>query len=171
MRARTPRSVEVEHEELLDQLTRLVETSGDVGAAARTVAEVLRPHFERETILALPPLGALPSLDVARVSGNTREVRDLVHRLRRELPRMLREHRQVGRALERLAASAQRTGNAEGIAFAEKLRLHAEMEEEVLYPTALLIGRFLDEHAARADSSAPRGARRRSGIRRSTRHK
>ncbi len=160
--AKTPRSIEVEHEELLEELARLASIPGEVGAAAGSVSEVLRPHFERETVLALPPLGILRALEEDPVGTDSQEVRDLVHDLRGELPTMLREHRQIMRALERLSVMAAKAGEVEGVDFTEKLRLHAQLEEEVLYPAALLIGRFLDEHSAMSRGKGPAQGRRRS---------
>ena len=36
----------------------------------------------------------------------------------------------------------------EGVQFAEALMVHAEGEEEITYPTALLIGRYVKDKAA-----------------------
>jgi hypothetical protein len=55
--------------------------------------------------------------------------------LRPNFPRMLAEHKDIVTALEKLIEAAAR--------FAEKLVLHARTEEEVSYPTAILIGRYL----------------------------
>lgn len=156
LQPRTPHSIEIEHEELMEDLAHLVGAPGETGAAARTVAEILRPHFEKERALALPPLGILRSLAQGYADGEAQETRALVRDLRRELPAMLEEHQRIGRAVEHLADVAKRTGSADGRAFAEKLRLHAEMEEEILYPAALLIGRFLEEHTDRPPSPSGR---------------
>ena len=53
---------------------------------------------------------------------------------------MLAEHRQVVDALEKLAAAARVEKRPDATRFAEKLRLHAETEEQVLYPAAILVG-------------------------------
>ena len=57
-----PESLELEHEELHRQLVDAVKEGGKVGKAAKAVAAVLHPHFEKEEEYALPPLGLLPSL-------------------------------------------------------------------------------------------------------------
>lgn len=152
----TPHSIEVEHEELMEELARLERAPGDPGAAAGSAARTLRPHFEKETVLVLPPLEVRESLDGGRMEADPQEVRALVRDLRLELPKMLREHRRIDRALEQLADVARRTRAVEGLAFAEKLRLHAEMEEEVLYPAALPRGRFLEERARRSRPASRR---------------
>ena len=62
-----------------------------------------------------------------------------------ELPKMLAEHREIVAALERLEAAAHAAGKPEHARFAEKLKVHARTEEEVLYPAAILVGRALEE--------------------------
>ncbi len=46
-------------------------------------------------------------------------------------------------ALDKLKAAARTEGHAEYAEFAEKLKLHAHTEEEVSYPTAILIGEYV----------------------------
>ncbi len=62
----------------------------------------------------------------------------MTDKLRAELPTMLSGHKDIVSALEKLVAAAV-AENKPGIArFAEKLRLHAESEEQVSYPAASL---------------------------------
>jgi hypothetical protein len=134
----------MEHHELHEELARATREPGPVGEAARGVAKVLHPHFVREEEFAMPPLGALAALargekvaDAATVIAQARRVAD-------ELPQMLAEHRQIVVALERLQEAAIAAGKPEHAHFAEKLKLHAQTEEEVLYPAAILVGRALE---------------------------
>ena len=53
---------------------------------------------------------------------------------------MLEEHKQIVGALENLTHAAKQENKSEYIHFAEKLKLHAQTEEEVLYPAAILVG-------------------------------
>ena len=62
MELRIPESLELEHEELHEQLYKGIKEGGKVDEAARAVADILHPHFEREEEYALPPLGLLSSL-------------------------------------------------------------------------------------------------------------
>ena len=64
----------------------------------------------------------------------------MTERLQNDLPQMLAEHRQVVDALEKLATAARVEKRPDAARFAEKLRLHAETEEQVLYPAAILVG-------------------------------
>jgi hypothetical protein len=63
--------------------------------------------------------------------------------LETELPHMLEQHGAIVSALERLASAAGEEGNLDAARFAEELIRHARTEEEVLYPAAILVGRYL----------------------------
>ena len=51
MELEIPESLELEHEELHRQLVDAVKEGGKAGEAAKAVAEVLHPHFEKEEVL------------------------------------------------------------------------------------------------------------------------
>ena len=140
MDIKIPESLKVEHEELHAELVALTKAQGQVGEAARNVATLLHPHFLREEEYALPPLGLLAPIAQGGVTPEMRAVLRMTERLKKDLPQMLAEHKQVVAALERLAAAGRAEARPDGVRFAEKLRLHAETEEQVLYPTAILVG-------------------------------
>ena len=56
---------------------------------------------------------------------------------------MLQEHKAVVAALNNLVAAAEAENKPEHVEFAKKLMLHAQTEEEVLYPAAILVGEYL----------------------------
>jgi hypothetical protein len=68
------------------------------------------------------------------------EVLPMTRRLRAELPAMLAEHGQIVAALEQLRSAARAEQRGEYEEFADALILHAQTEELVLYPAALLVG-------------------------------
>lgn len=140
MDIKIPEPLKIEHEELHAELVALTKAPGEVGEAARGVATLLHPHFVKEEEYALPPLGLLVAVAQARVTPDMREVLAMTERLQNDLPHMLAEHRQVVDALEKLAAAARVEKRPDATRFAEKLRLHAETEEQVLYPAAILVG-------------------------------
>ena len=61
MELKIPESLELEHKELHEQLFKGIKEGGKVGDAAKAVADILHPHFEKEEEYALP-LGLLSSL-------------------------------------------------------------------------------------------------------------
>lgn len=143
MEFKIPHAMKVEHEELHADLTKAINSGGETGAAAREVAEALHAHFENEEKYALPPLGLLPALAEGKIVPEMREVFQMTDTLKAELPHMLEEHQAIVAALQKMIAAAAKEMKVAHVAFAEKLMLHAQNEEEVSYPTAILIGEYL----------------------------
>jgi hypothetical protein len=154
-----PGSMRAEHEEIHKALERATQAPGRVGEAARAVAKVLQPHFEREEQIALPPLGLLAPLARGEFSREMLEVLPMTDSLRAELPRMLTEHTAIRRATARLEQVAREERDAPATHLAERLALHAKSEEELFYPAAVLVGEIV-----RARSSAGGAAGRGFGV-------
>lgn len=143
MNFQIPPVLKAEHEELHGELVRAAKAGGHTGEAAKAVAKLMHPHFVKEEEYALPPLGLLSGLSKGKLEAEMAEVLKLTDKLEAELPRMLAEHKDIVTALKRLAEAAKAENKPEYVHFAEKLMAHARTEEEVSYPTALLIGRYL----------------------------
>ncbi len=153
MRFEIPQSLQQEHEELHDELRRATQAGGDVGEAARTLAQLMHPHFIKEDQIALPPLALLSVLAEGEVTPAMTGVLELTDRLQAELPAMLAEHKTIVAALARLQLAAERTGRDDIVEFAHKLTLHAQTEEQVMYPAALLVGRFVRQRLAQPEAA------------------
>lgn len=138
-----PEPLKAEHEELHAELARARDAGGRTGRAAKAVAETLHPHFIREEEIAMPPLALLAALASDQLSPEMSDVLSKTESLEAELPQMLEQHKSIVTALEQLASAARDEGKPEFVRFAEKLRLHAQTEEQVLYPAAILVGRYV----------------------------
>jgi hemerythrin-like domain-containing protein len=138
-----PQSLKLEHEELHAELARAIKHGGKVGDAAEAVANVLHSHFIKEEEYALPPLGLLSFLSQGKFTSQMKEIVVMTEKLKLDLPNMLEEHRQIVKELDNLAEAAKKENKTEIVLFAEKLKLHAKNEEEVLYPAAILVGEYL----------------------------
>ena len=143
MELRIPHSLKLEHEELHAELVKATGEGGKVGEAAKVVAKALHPHFVKEDEYALPPLGLLSLLAEGKVEPEMTKVLAMTDRLKAELPHMIQEHQAIVAALQTLVNAAKEEKKMEYVRFAEKLTLHAQTEEEVLYPAAILIGEHL----------------------------
>lgn len=143
MKLTIPHPLKLEHEELHEQLRRATRESGGLSEAAKAVAKLMHPHFVKEEEYALPPLGLLPLLAQGQVTPDMAAVLPMTDKLKAELGEMLAEHKSIVAALRRLADVAKRENKPEYAEFADKLILHAQTEEEVSYPTAILIGEYL----------------------------
>ena len=49
----------------------------------------------------------------------------------------------ISEALTRFRAAAERAGQADYVRFADGLAAHARQEEEILYPAAIVVGRYV----------------------------
>lgn len=147
-RARIPDSVRSEHERIHDALVSATNAPGRVGEAARELARVLHPHFEREEQIALPPLGLLAPLAAGEFSPAMQSVLPMTDALSKELDQMLREHVTISAATQRLQLLAAEDGNQEVEGLAGELLAHAKSEEEVFYPAAILVGEVVRARAS-----------------------
>jgi hypothetical protein len=138
-----PQPLKSEHDELHAELAKATSAGGKIAEAAQAVAALLHPHFVQEEAYALPPLGLLPLLAAGNITPEMGQVLPMTERLKAELPHMLQEHQAIVAALKRLADVAEQEQQRDYARFAEKLMLHAQTEEEVLYPTTILIGEYL----------------------------
>ncbi|MEP6800914.1 MAG: rhodanese-like domain-containing protein [Acidobacteriota bacterium] len=75
--------------------------------------------------------------------GDCEDSHLLGERLKTELPRMLNEHKLIVVALQNLLRAATKEGHAGYARFAQKLILHAQMEEEILYAASIIVGEYL----------------------------
>jgi hemerythrin-like domain-containing protein len=138
-----PQPLKSEHDNLHEELVKATNAGGKIAEAAKAVAALLHPHFVKEEAYALPPLGMLPQLAEGNITPEMDQVLQMTERLKAELPQMLQEHQAIVAALKTLADVAKQEQLTEYARFAEKLLLHARTEEDVLYPTTILIGEYL----------------------------
>lgn len=140
-----PKSVKTEHEEIHSTLVEATKAPGRVGAAAKELAAVLHPHFVSEEEIALPPLGLLALLVAGKHLPDSvaSEALSMTDALQSELPRMLEEHKTIRAAVEKLHLAARAEHATKYERLAEQLALHAQTEEEVLYPAAIIVGEII----------------------------
>jgi Hemerythrin HHE cation binding domain len=138
-----PDSLRVEHEQLRADLDQAIRIGGRIGEAARALQSVLQPHFRREDDNVFLGLGLLRSVAEGKVTAGMYELVVKAEQLKSELPEMLAEHDQIRKALERLGQEATKEGRPQVAYFAAKLLQHARIEEEILYPAAIVLGEYL----------------------------
>jgi hypothetical protein len=145
-----PSAMRVEHQHLHQNLAEALASGGKTAEAAKKVEAVLTPHFAEEEEYAMPPLGLLEMLSHGRqpTEQQVREAVKMSDTLRKNYDRMLDEHGQIAAALQQLATSAKAEKKPRQAEFAEALMLHAQNEEQILYPAALLVGDYLKLKAA-----------------------
>jgi hypothetical protein len=143
-----PEPMEIEHNELHSALAQLMKAGGRTGETAQAVAERLDRHFTKENEYALPPLGMLVPLSQGKFECRMTDVLSLTDKLEADMPAMLSEHKDIMEALAKLRDAAASEDKLAGVQFAEHLTAHAQTEEQITYPTALLIGVYVKSRAA-----------------------
>jgi iron-sulfur cluster repair protein YtfE (RIC family) len=149
-----PSSLRDEHDQLHAELEAATTAPGRLGASARRVAAALHPHFVREEEIALPPLGLLEPLTQGPPTPDMRAILPLTDALKRELPTMLQEHREIGKAVDELARVAREEGVPAYADLSARIRAHALTEEQILYPAAILAGEFVRQNVPDSDKAA-----------------
>jgi hypothetical protein len=143
----TPKSIAAEHRELHETLAKASGEGGGLGHAAQQLEQALAPHFRREEEIATPPLGLLPALATGEPTAEMRGVLPMTTALEAELPQMLREHETIRAAAATFRKAALAAKREDYIRFADTLAAHARQEEEILYPAAILVGRYITKMA------------------------
>ena len=142
-KATLPHVLQMEHEELHEEIWKATKLGGETGEFAKAVVRVLLPHVLLEEEFGIPPLSVLPQLARGEITAEMAEVIPRAERLKAELPRMLEDHKLIVAALRDFLRAATKEGHSGYARFAQKLILHAQMEEEVLYPASIVIGEYL----------------------------
>lgn len=133
-----------EHEELHRDLAKATKLQGRVGEAARQVAKVLHPHFERENEIALPVIGVARELAEGKSSPDFAKALHLAQKFKVEYPKMLQQHTEILRTLDTLKHQAEAAKRSDVVGLARRLKLHARIEEDLTYPTVLIIEKYLN---------------------------
>lgn len=139
----SPESPKTGHRELRESLLEAERNGGQTGEAATAVMKVLFPHMLLEEEYAMPPLRLLRRLARGEVTPDMERILTKTETMKAELPRMLEEHKLIVAALRQFIRAATAEQHSEYAQFASKLIAHAQQEEEVLYPAAILVGEYV----------------------------
>jgi hypothetical protein len=138
-----PLSLLEEHAELHTAFETAARLPGQTGIAARRVIPLRTAHVEKEHRIAYPLLRLLPMLGKGPVEPWMIELLPLADQLRAALPDLKREHVEILRALEVLRTEAWSEGHPEYAFLAQRLKHHIRMDEDILYPAALVTAEYV----------------------------
>lgn len=138
-----PLSLLEEHAELYTSFEAAARVSGETGPAARRVIALRTRHVEKEHRIAYPLLRLLPMLGKGPVEPWMTELLPLADQLRTALPDLKREHVEIVHALDALHTAAWAEGHPEYAFLAQRLKHHIRIEEEILYPAALVTAEYV----------------------------
>ena len=138
-----PSSIKKEHENLLNQIHKLTLLKDSTGPAATKLFNLMQHHFKEEEDFVLQHLSLLPLLANGKVPGQSKEIIDLSGKLKMQLPHLTMEHQLIKAYVDELKQVATHENLPGIIEFEKELQNHANIEEEVLFPTSILIGEYL----------------------------
>jgi hypothetical protein len=138
-----PISLLEEHAELHTAFETAGRLPGQTGAAARRVIALRTAHVAKEQRVAYPLLRLLPLLEKGKAEPWMAELLPLADELRAALSSLKQEHAAITRALEDLRTEAWAEGHPEYAFLAQRLKHHLRIEEEILYPAALVTAEYV----------------------------
>jgi hypothetical protein len=136
------------HDEARAELVRATMEGGRIAKAGKRVAELCLPHFEHEEKGVFPVLALLPYLEQGNLRPEMLDVMPLIHNFRAKHDAINDHHQLIVSAIEQLLQAAHKEKNREFAEFAYNMRVHERIEDEVIYPTIVLIGKYLQEKLA-----------------------
>ncbi len=143
-----PKALRSGHDEARAELVRAMMEGGPIAIAARQVTQLCLPHFADEEKTVFPVLALLPYLEQGSLRPEMMDVMPLIVDFRAKRAALDDHHRSILAAIDALLRAAHKEKNREFAEFAHNLRVHEQIEEEVIYPTVILIGKYLREKLA-----------------------
>jgi iron-sulfur cluster repair protein YtfE (RIC family) len=164
-----PEPLKAEHYKLHECLGSATAAGGGTAARAEALSKLLYSHLIKEEEYAFPILGALAPAARNEPIDDAGRLLEMSRKLAQNLPEMLEEHQQILAAARDLEETARSEGHADVARFAKELALHAATEEQILYPAAIVVGRYLEALAQLRDQLHVRAARSPVDTRRASR--
>ena len=138
-----PSSIKKEHENLLAQIHGITLFQDSAGLVAIKLNDLIRHHFKEEEESALPPLGLLSLLASGRIPEQSNQIILLTDKFTSQLTHLSVEHQLIKAYMDELRQADSNGSHPEIIEFEKELHKHANTEEEVFFPAAILIGEYL----------------------------
>lgn len=136
----SPSSMDRQHHDIAQQLSRY--TAGDIGtaAAAERVLELLKSHQQKESGLVLPLLSLLPELCEGRIAGDMAFAIEMADALKAERQAMFDENAEIMAAVGELIQAGGPANETDLVVFGGLVADHVMSEIELSEPAAILVG-------------------------------
>lgn len=131
-----------EHAELMGSLRKLARSGKKTGASVTDLLAVLEPHFAKEERLIMPMLFLANRLaEGEHVKADS--VPAAAHEIEAEYSIMFNEHARIRELAAYARAAAKKEKNSIAAETLDWLSHHAEIEEAIVYPLALLAAKLV----------------------------
>ena len=138
-----PQSIRLEHENTIEQLTKLSKKHGPVGVEASKALGLFKAHLQREQEFILPPLSLLLQLADEKATPDMKWAIAMADRVKSERELDYQEHAKITDAMNALAAAARRAHDVEALEFAQGAVADSLNDVELLEPMSIVIGEYL----------------------------
>lgn len=127
----------------MDQLSYATSLNSLTGELARKLDQMLREHMVRESATVNPLLSSFVVLAQGKWPEDAVELSKRFSEAEASYEQLLSDHREILSLVNRLQAAAREEKEEEIVRFCEDLAVHAQLEEQVLYPAAVIAGRYM----------------------------
>ena len=140
-----PHALRLAHNEARYGLVHATRQRGAFVEAVNSLSRLCLPHFEWEEKTVFPILGLMPELKRGIVRPEMAEVLPIIADFSARQDTADDHHQMILSAIIALLQAVDPAKNKEVAEFAYNLRVHEKIEDDVVYPTVLLIGEYLRE--------------------------
>lgn len=138
-----PSSIKATHESLLEQIHKLTLYNDSSSIIALKIEELMIHHFKEEEDYVLPQLGVLRALANGQIPEKSEEIILLSETVKSHMNHLSAEHQLITAFIKELREASAKENLPEINAFEKEIFKHSTSEEEVFFPTSILIGEYL----------------------------
>lgn len=139
-----PRSLQLQHEQIVRRLEHLATTrNGAVAATARRAAAFLKAHYAKEEEFVLPPLGLLSTILSNPNPSDLDRAVAMAERTKAALKELMDDHVQITALMNELIGAGNQHNDEELVRLATRVAAQSLNDIEVNQPATILIGEFI----------------------------
>ena len=138
-----PSSIKATHESLLEQIHKLTLYNDSSRIIALKIEELMIHHFQEEEDYVLPQLGVLRALANGQIPEKSEEIIVLSETVRSHMNHLSAEHQLITAFIKELKEASAEENLPEINTFENEIFKHSTTEEQVFFPTSILIGEYL----------------------------
>jgi len=142
-RLTVPNALLLGHDEARADLVRAIMEGGRIAKAGKRLAQLCLAHFEHEEEMVFPLIALLPDLERGNLRGEMIDDIPLISNFWVMHDALGEQHQAIASAIEDLLQAAHMEKSKEFAEFAHNLRTHERIEDEVIYPRVVLVGKYL----------------------------
>lgn len=142
MKIKTPKAITHGHANLRTELNEIIKNYTNLEKEIHSLNETMTQHFNKEEKYGLPPLGLLLILSDGNWELDEDTIMEMTNALNSHIAELNEEHENISKNIIELKALAEKENYIDLKKFINNLEIHMELEDQVLYPAANLIGNY-----------------------------